>query len=134
MIARSKVLISSLVVAMLAGCATAPGAPGNGLGASYTPVVDMQGVDVAKYNQDVNECRAYAAQVDAGGNAVAGAVTGAVLMGALSAAMGNRSRWNNRYMGAGAISGGAGAAAGSMQKQQAIIMRCMAGRGYNVLG
>ena len=130
----SKATAAVLVAFFLVGCATAPGAPGNGFGAGYTPVVDMKDVDPAKYHQDVAECRAYAAQVDAGTNTAAGAVAGAVLLTALSAAAGNRGYWNRRYAAGGAIAGGAGAAPGSMQKQQSIIMRCMVGRGYNVLG
>jgi hypothetical protein len=129
----TRILSGAAILGSLAGCA-APGTPGNGFGASYTPVVDMKGVDPSRYNQDLAECRAYASQVDASGNAVAGALIGGALMAALSGAAGNRSYWNQRYAATGAVAGGASAGASSLAHQRNIIGRCMVGRGYNVLG
>src|SRR5690606_39285529 len=47
---RSAVLV--VVALALAACAR-----------SYEPIVDMKGVDQARYQQDLAECRAYAEQV-----------------------------------------------------------------------
>jgi len=129
-----KMMVSVIVVSMLAGCATAPPGPGQGVGAAYTPVVDMQGVDPARYEQDVAQCRAYAAQIDPAGRAAGAAVAGALFGALLSAAAGNKSYYNKQNAGVGAVLGASAGGASGLHDAKSIIMRCMAGRGYNVLG
>lgn len=117
---RSTILV--LIAAMtLSACATR--------GQNYAPLVDMQGHHHESYVQDLSDCQAYARQrPDGAQGAVAGAIVGAVL-GAVIAPRGYRNSFG--AYGAGM---GAGAGAGSaMETQEAIIKRCMAGRGYNVL-
>ena len=67
--------------ALICGCATqAPTTPGTGSGASYMPMVDMQGVDPNVLTADVAACRTLASNVRVlpvkgqGGNDVADAV------------------------------------------------------------
>src|SRR5882757_9959584 len=79
---RKLVVLMSLMA--IAGCA-----------GSYEPIVDTKGVDEARYQQDLLECRDYAEQVSVGGEAAKGVGIGAVLGGALGAI-------------AGAFGGGAG--------------------------
>jgi len=98
------------------------------------PVVDMKGVDTAQYNRDLYECQQYANQVSPGENAAGAAVAGALFGAALSAALGGHSRANTLNAGGGAVAAGTGAAVNSLKKQQDIIGRCLAGRGYRVLG
>lgn len=130
-----KLAILVSVAVVISGCATAPqGTPGTGVGDTYTPIVDMAGVDAVKYDTDLRECRQYAAQVSPGTNALGGAIAGALLVGLLSAAMGGNSRYNGYAAAGGAIAGGAGAGAQGLEKQQDIIKKCLTGRGYNVLG
>ncbi|MDB5970302.1 MAG: hypothetical protein JWQ90_2752 [Hydrocarboniphaga sp.] len=43
---------------------------------SRGPIVDTQNIDQARYKQDLNECQAYAGQVNAGAQAGKGAVGG----------------------------------------------------------
>lgn len=116
-----KLITTVIISAALVGCAT------------YRPVVDTKNVDMAQYEQDLLECQSYANQVSPAGNAVAGAAIGAIFGAALGAIIGNSS-----IAGQGAAMGGlygAGGAAGAgAAKQQAIIMRCLSGRGYQVLG
>lgn len=127
-------LIGVTVLAMLAGCATPPEGAGRGYGAEYTPVIDMRGVDAEKYDDDLGDCRAYAAQIDPAGRAAAGAIAGALAGALLSAAAGGHGYYNRQNAGLGAVLGAGTAGADGLRDAKTIIMRCMIGRGYNVLG
>jgi hypothetical protein len=105
---------------------------------SYRPVVDMQGVDGARYEQDLAECRRYAEQVSPGGEAAAGggvmALFGAALGALFGAFGGNAGTGAGLGAAAGGVTGTASGAAGGVARQHQIIDRCLAGRGYHVLG
>lgn len=111
--------------ALLAGCAGTPGQ----YGTRYVPVVDLQGRDQARYQQDLAECQSLSEQRgDTAQQAIAGALA-AALIGAVLAPSGYR----NNVAGRSALLG-AGAGAGSaIQTQQEIVKRCLGGRGYSVL-
>lgn len=112
-----------LAAALLAGCATS--------GAHYAPMVDT-GQRLGEYNADLAECQRYAERaVGASEGAVGGAVAGAVVVGLLSAVLGGGG--HGRWAAAGAISGGLSGAAAGDANQRAVVMRCMSGRGYQVL-
>lgn len=119
---HTGVVVGALV---LAGCS------------SYRPIVDMQGIDEAQYEQDLAECQSYAEQVspvqDAATHAVIGAAIGAAfgaIAGAWGGDAGTGAAIGASYGGAGgALQGGAGGAS----SQKSIIRRCMTGRGYSVL-
>ena len=114
-----------LALGLLAGCATAPG------GARHAPLVDS-GQRIGDYGADLAECQAYATRVaGAGEGAAAGAVAGAIVMGILSAVVGGGG--HGRWAAAGAIAGGVQGAAAGEGQQRAVVNRCMAGRGYQVL-
>lgn len=127
-----KIVIAAVVCAMLAGCA-APSS--RGYGAAYTPVIDMRpGQSQAQHDADLAACQAHARKVmDAQTAAVAGAIAGALIGAALGAAAGGGSKFNTRMAGVGAIGGGLSTGAEAEGGQRGIIVRCMAGRGYNVL-
>ena len=119
-----RVIASIATASVLSGCAMQP------RGASYVPLVDMQGKDQATFTRDVKDCQAYAQQrMSAGEGAAAGAIAGA-LLGAALAPRGHRNYVAARAGGVGA----AGGAARATVNQENIIQRCLAGRGYNVLG
>ena len=89
----------------LSGCAT------QNTGADYRPIIDTQGKDPARLQQDTTECQAYAHQVSsAAERAAAGAVAGA-LLGAVFAAAAGAKGYRNESAAVGALSGGLGAAA-----------------------
>ena len=112
---------------VLSGCAT------QNTGASYRPVIDTQGKDPVRLQQDLSECQAYAHQVSsAAERAAAGALAGA-LIGAVFAAAAGAKGYRNESAAVGALSGGLGAAAEGERDQRNIIRRCMSGRGYSVL-
>jgi outer membrane lipoprotein SlyB len=117
------VLVASIA---LAGCAR-----------SYEPIVDNQGVDEARYQQDLSECRDYAEQVNVGGEAATGTGIGAVLGGALGAVVGAFSGGAGRGAALGAavggVTGGAKGTAEGVSGQKQVIANCLRHRGYAVL-
>lgn len=64
-----KLLLSIVcAVVALAGCASTPPTPtqpGTGSGLSYVPMVAMEGVDRARYDSDVADCRTAATRITA---------------------------------------------------------------------
>ena len=78
-------------------------------GAEVRPIVDMKGVNEAFYVKDLAECQEYAKEASGmGGTASKGA-------------------------GAGAVVGGAGDAYKGNESQEAVVKKCLVGRGYKVL-
>lgn len=113
-------------VSMLAACANT--------GAGYRPLIDSKGVDFNRYEGDLRECQAYAAQVSgAAEQAMAGAVIGALLGAALGAAAGGNRVQRNQVSAVGALSGGVQAGAAGERDQRTVIRRCLHNRGYSVL-
>ena len=113
----------------LALCISMTGCASMGRGSSYVPLVDTQGKDASTLAADVQQCQAYATQR---ANAETGAIVGAVALGLLSAFLAP-SGHRNYIGGRGAVVGAIGGASGAGETQEAIIKRCLAGRGYNVL-
>ena len=110
---------------------------GGCMGASYRPVVDPKGADMANYESNLSECQAIAREQSVAGNAVTGGAFGAAAGAALGAVMGAFP--GDPGLGA-AIGAGYGGAAGVIQGgasgvegQEQIVRNCMSGRGYNVL-
>lgn len=95
-------------------------------------IIDRKGVDEAKYEADLAECRSYSSEVKTGEKAAKGAASGAVVGGLIGAAVGN-SRDAQRGAGAGAVTGAArGVSSGERDKVQ-VVKQCLRGRGYKVL-
>ena len=120
-------IYSILFAFITASCATT----GDGL-PSTRVITDTQGVDMQKYNQDLYQCRQYAAQVNVGGDALAGLIAGAIVGAAIGAAVGNNDT-AERGAGIGAVSGVTEGASGALSEQDVVIKKCLIGRGYKVL-
>ena len=120
------VLPASLVALALASCAQ-----------SYEPLIDMKGVDQARYQQDLAECRTYAEKVSPAGEAATGGVIGAGIGAALGAIVGAFSGGAGTGAALGAGVGGAGGAASGglhgVEGQKQVINNCLRHRGYAVL-
>jgi len=117
----SLVILSMLISLSLAGCAR------------DRIIIDKKGVDMAAYDQDLAECRAYAEESEgAGAEAAKGAVGGAVVGGAIGAVVGN-GRTAEKLGGVGAITGAVRGAARSRAEKLKIVKTCLSGRGYKVL-
>jgi hypothetical protein len=108
-----------VLVLCLAGCSGARG-----------PIVDTKGVDMARYQQDLAECEAYAEQVSTGRAVGKGAAGGAVVGAAIGAISGGS---GTRGAGVGAVAGGAQSARGAEREQAQVVRNCLRGRGYKVL-
>ena len=111
---------------VLAACAHRQQHPAGGV------IVDMKGVDPTKYQADLNECTAYADQVDAagkvGGNAAGGAVVGGAIGGIFGGPEGAA-----RGAGAGAVTGGARGVEQTVNERHVVVANCLRNRGYAVL-
>jgi hypothetical protein len=113
----------TLTKIVLAGCATAP---------AYRPVVDTKGVDLLQYEIDLDDCKHYAEQVDPVRNAVAGAIAVGIFGAVLGAATGDRQLMQYGLR-TGAIDGAAAGTVAGIAAKHHILVRCLSGRGYNVL-
>lgn len=111
-----------LAACLCAGCATN----------QYRPLVDS-GVSRGNYEDDAADCQHLADQRPAAANAAGGAAAGALLGALLGLAVGLRGDDVAHVAAWGAASGGINGAAYGTAEQQAIVSRCMAGRGYNVV-
>jgi len=105
---------------------------------SYEPIVDMKGVDPARYRSDLAECRAYADEVGTGGETARSGFGGALLgsaLGAIAGAFGG-SAGSGAALGAGigGVSGTASGAGHGVQRKEQVIDNCLRYRGYAVLG
>jgi hypothetical protein len=78
-------------------------------GAEVWPIVDMKGVNEAFYVKDLAECQEYAKEAPGMGSTAA------------------------KGAGAGAVVGGAGGAYKGNESQEAVVKKCLVGRGYKVL-
>jgi uncharacterized protein YcfJ len=119
-----KPIAASAILATLlsAGCATT----------QYRPVVDS-GVSRGSYEADVADCQQLANQRPAAAPAAGGVAAGAILGALLGVAVGLRGDDVAHVAAWGAASGGINGAAYGAAEQQAIVSRCMAGRGYSVV-
>ncbi len=109
---------------------TAPARPPATAG-GYRPVVDPKRCANCDYEADLAQCQTISAQnTQITGNALAGAAGGA-LTGALLGAMLDIDAGHTAAM--GATAGGLQGVGQELQTRNAMIARCMAGRGYSVL-
>lgn len=124
---RLKLIATTLVsLAFLSACAN--------YGKDYQPVIDDKGVDMSRYQQDLQECQDLSTQTqgvgkDAGKKAIGGAAVGA-LIGLVA---GGNSSNIAQAAGVGGVIGGASGAYSGNQERENVIKRCLAGRGYRVL-
>lgn len=130
-----RAFIVFAAVLMLSACA------GGYAGQSYSPVVDVYGSpgkDPAMYSNDLAACQNLAAQRNQVGEGAQGAAVGAVLgagAGAIGGAIGGRPGLGAGLGAAGgALAGGASSTYQSNVNRQDIVMNCMRGRGWTVVG
>lgn len=131
---KKLVIATTVTTILISGCANAPpNTPGAGYGKNYTPVVDTLGVDKARYDKDLGDCRQFAGIIDAEKAAMQGMIGGMLFGALLGGAIGH----NNGMTNYGAVAGGGaglGAAANrATNHQERILINCMAGRGYRTL-
>jgi uncharacterized lipoprotein NlpE involved in copper resistance len=118
---NKKCILAALAVTLaLSGCANV---------SEYRPMIDVKGVDGAKYEQDLSECRAYAQRINPQSEAIIGAVIGALLVaGSVALALDS-----GDYLGVGAFAGAAKGGGNAVAAQRKAVHQCLRGRGYSVL-
>ena len=107
-----------LLVAALSACTT-----------TDEIIIDKKGVDMARYEQDLAECRSYSDEVRTGEKVAKGAASGAVVGGLIGAITGDA----GKAAGVGAVGGGARGANEGTQDEVRVVKNCLRGRGYKVL-
>lgn len=115
-----------LLFSVLTSCSTIDNLTAN------SPIIDTQGVSMARYEQDLIDCQSYADEAAVTQKAVIGAVTGAAVGGVFGAVVGN-SRAAQRGAGVGTIGGGARGISAGLRERERVIKNCLTGRGYRVL-
>lgn len=93
------------------------------------PIIDQKGVDMAQYEKDLAECKEYATNVNVAEGAARGGAVGAVVGAAAGAIGGNA----GRGAGYGGLAGATRSGLDNKREQEAVVKRCIAGRGYRVL-
>jgi len=93
-------------------------------------IIDPQGVDMVKYQSDLETCKQISMQVDsqAGEQAVGGAVVG----GAIGAIIGGGD-FAKKTAGVGFVSGLAKGGAARERERMRVVKNCLRNRGYRVL-
>ncbi len=100
-------------------------------GAEVRPIVDMKDVNGTRYEKDLAECQGYAKEAPGmGSSAAKGAGVGIVVGGLLGLVSGNNAL---QSAGTGAVIAGAGSAYAGNESQEAVVKKCLVGRGYKVL-
>lgn len=103
-------------------------------GAEVRPIVDMKGVNGARYEKDLTECQDYAKQTSGMGETATKAAGAGAVVGSLLGLVGGGNRTNIlQGAGVGAVLGGAGGAFKGNESQEAVVKKCLVGHGYKVL-
>ncbi len=118
--------LGATVMLSLLGCAE--------MGSNVRPIIDTKGVNMNKYEQDLQECQSIATQQSGvAPGAAKGAGAGAAIGGLVGLVAGGNKTNIIRDAGVGAVIGSAtGAHSGNVSQEQ-VVKRCLIGRGYKVL-
>ncbi len=113
-----------IVVTLIGGCA----------GAGVRPIVDLQGKNRDTYENDLQQCQAYATQQSgAATGGLSGAAAGAFIGALLGLVAGGNTTDIAQVGGIGAVVGGAGGMYEGNKAQEDVVKQCLRGRGYSVL-
>jgi len=110
--------IKLAAVLLITGCAAHP-----------DPIIDTKGVNMALYEQDLEECAAYGEQIHTEEGVVKGAAAGAAIGTATGAISGHPAEG----AGYGAIAGSTKSARLNEREKQQVVKNCLRYRGYKVL-
>ena len=115
-----KFIYALIVIVSVTGCA------------SKKIIIEKEGVDMSRYEQDLDSCKQYAEEVDTGSQLASGAVGGAVIGGAVGAILGGR-RSAGKLAAVGGVTGAARGGSSASQEKSVVIKNCLRNRGYKVL-
>ena len=114
----SKIFVISLATLLLAACSSTSG-----------PIIDTKGVNMTRYEADLEDCEGYAEQVKIGEGVAKGTVAGGAVGAATGAVLGDTAKG----AGVGAIGGAAKSAMRGDREKDRVVKNCLRGRGYRVL-
>ena len=100
-------------------------------GAEVRPIVDMKGVNETRYEKDLAEYQGYAKEAPGMGSTAAKAAGAGIVVGGLLGLVTGSNTLQSA--GTGAVIGGAGGAYTANESQEAVVKKCLVGRGYKVL-
>lgn len=126
-------LFAWAVAIALSGCAAPPNTPGTGVGAAYTPVIDTAGADTSRYMVDLGECRRLAGSIDVQRETMNGAIGGMVAGALISAMLSGGRQTTIDSASIGGFTGIGAAGVDAERRSKAMVINCMAGRGYRTL-
>lgn len=119
---RTKITISTAVLALVAACANS--------GANYQPILD--GAPSPAYQADLDACQALARnQTQFDEDTIAASVLGAGV-GAVLGEVDSGDHLEGAI--AGALAGGVSGAVDANEKRESIVIECLRGRGHRVVG
>lgn len=121
-----KIISITVACLFLSGCA-------HSFVDTYEPIVDTAGTDMNRYYADLQACRQYAVREDPANKALEGAMVGALAGALIGTAVGG-GNYAGYGAGIGAAQGGVAGGVGGVIAQKQIVQRCMAGRGWRVIG
>ena len=103
-------------------------------GSNFSPIIDKQGIDEVKYQQDLTECQNLSTEAQGAAKDGAKKAAGGAAIGALIGLVGGGNGTNiAQAAGVGGVIGGASGLYSGNAEKETIIKRCLAGRGYKVL-
>ena len=100
-------------------------------GAEVRPIEGMKGVNETRYEKDLAECQGYAKEAPGMGSTAAKAAGAGIVVGGLLGLVTGSNTLQSA--GTGAVIGGAGGAYTANESQEAVVKKCLVGRGYKVL-
>ena len=121
--------LTALFLILLSGCVANNS---SSIFESSKPIIDTQGVNMAQYEIDLEECSIFSEDISTGKSIAKGAATGAAV-GAVIEAITDDARSRRDAIEVGAVTGGAKSGIRAVREKEQILKRCLRGRGYKVL-
>ena len=122
-------ILFSLLIISITGCVANSS---SSIFESSKPIIDTKGVNMAQYENDLEECSSFSEDISTGKSIAQGAATGAAV-GAVIEAITDDARGRRDAIEVGAVSGGAKSGIRAVREKEQILRRCLRGRGYKVL-
>jgi outer membrane lipoprotein SlyB len=128
-----KGILIGLVIIVLPGCSHHHHSRhGSNYSGGSNIIIDIKGVDMQYYQQDLQECQGFATQVPVAGKATKTAVGGAVVGGVVGVIVGD-SGTAKKGAGVGAVTGAVKGTSSGYRERRQVVKNCLRGRGYRVL-
>ena len=122
-------ILFSLLILSISGCVANSS---SSIFESSQPIIDTKGVNMAQYENDLEECSNFSEDISTGKSIAKGAVTGGAVGAVIEAITDDERSWGDTFE-VGAVSGGAKSGIRAVREKEQLVRRCLRGRGYKVL-